>query len=566
MAWNLGGQWKACKDAGDKHAETATLPVIAWGAPQRVTDALDPDGEGWDEEVEKKGKAAAAGSARADVVLEALEKTTTPVNFKPSVSPATTRIGRHGAKVKKGEYDLKGGSSKLSSKSSSSSSSSSDKGVKSREEAAAASSGAASDGEDKKGKKGGKSACPGGADKVCCQTPGVLAKLMCTCRVPQKEVNLGKCKDWKDGKTKGAGGKKESKSGGGFRRRRRRRLLENQLYDADNFRFVAPPSHRVLRMPIRLMHMIRMDQQRHEHYEQQAQTSLLQQQQHVKLAPGASRVWRGASANRRGLVDRASAVNDMHHDGHLSRRRSRFADGVINDEGVLLETEEQAQEQAMTWESTSMYGGEDPDCIEAAGGTESAGGEAEAMTKEKIIRIVNCVVVRPHAGCGPVIVTSATLGPTGADADYPGVEVFRGGPPHLNCPFQRPESEAAEGEAESEAESEAEAEAESEAEAEAEAEEAPEQPLCEMICDNEACRVQQRIACPGEAESECRSCECVSFEKDPKKKGDGKTTDCEDTWKPKVSRSRRRVVSLVTNPELVLSSSTHSTIGSLLKS
>ena len=46
------------------------------------------------------------------------------------------------------------------------------------------------------------------------------------------------------------------------------------------------------------------------------------------------------------------------------------------------------------------------------------------------------------------------------------------------------------------------------------------------------------------------SCECVSFEKDPKKKGDGKTTDCEDTWEPKVSRRPRR--SLVTNPELVL--------------
>ena len=32
-------------------------------------------------------------------------------------------------------------------------------------------------------------------------------------------------------------------------------------------------------------------------------------------------------------------------------------------------------------------------------------------------------------------------------------------------------------------------------------------------------------------------CACVSFEKDPKKKGDGKTTDCEDTWEPKVRRS-----------------------------
>ena len=78
-------------------------------------------------------------------------------------------------------------------------------------------------------------------------------------------------------------------------------------------------------------------------------------------------------------------------------------------------------------------------------------------------------------------------------------------------------------------------------------EEVPEQPLCEMICDNEACRVQQRIACPGEAEP-CNSCECVSFEKDPKKKGNGKTTDCEDTWTPKVSRtlvrSRSRVVKL----------------------
>ena len=499
MAWNLGGQWKACKDAGDKNAETDDKPVIAWGAPQRVTDALDPDGEGWDEEVEKKGKTAAAGGARADVVLEALEKMTTPVNFKPSVSPATTRIGRQGAKVKKGGVDMKGGSSKLSSSSSSSSSSpsSSDKGRKSR-----------ADGGDKKLKKGGKSACPGGADKVCCQTPGVLAKLMCNCRVPQKEVNPEKCKDWKDGKKKGAGGKRvraplshASRAAIGHRRR----LLENQLYDADNFRFVAPPSHRMLRMPIRLMHMLRMDQQRHEQHEQQAPTSLLQQQQHVEPAPGASRVWRGASANRRGLVDRASALNDdMHHDGHLSRTRSRFADGVINDEGVLLETEDQAQEQARAWESTSMYGGEDPGCTEAAGGAEVAGGEAEAMTKEKIIRIVNCVVVRPHAGCGPVIVTSATLGPTGADADYPGVEVFRGGPPHLNCPFQRPESEAAEGEAESEAESEAEAEAESEA-------------------------------------AVCNSCECVSFEKDPKKKGDGKTTACEDTWEPKVSRSRSRV-------------------------
>ena len=32
-------------------------------------------------------------------------------------------------------------------------------------------------------------------------------------------------------------------------------------------------------------------------------------------------------------------------------------------------------------------------------------------------------------------------------------------------------------------------------------------------------------------------CACVSFEKDPKKKGDGKTTDCEDTWEPKVRSS-----------------------------
>ena len=187
--------------------------------------------------------------------------------------------------------------------------------------------------------------------------------------------------------------------------------------------------------------------------------------------------------------------------------RSRAMSAIANDFEPSLAPESSEDDFTVFLE-------DDPDCVEAAGGSaaNSAESEGESIDSEASIRIINCVIGQVPAGCGIVQVISTAYGTTGPNQMFPGSERFRGPDPPINCPGAPAESEAEE-DADSAGESEMEADDGADeptpapaplaapglidAPAPGPAAPSPVVPLCEQTCDNPACRVQQHLMCPG---------------------------------------------------------------------